>query len=175
MEIVDKINDQINIVDIAKEFDISLQVCNSGSFTHKCKCPNPDHKGGEERTPSCYLSEETNSFYCFGCGSGNRVLNFYMLCSNLEFKDAVSDLSSRVDVSSTHKIFKRKTNNFSIMLEISDIIRKHTYNDMDSLPEILKLTKSIDEEMENIEYYDILGAAKLLSKVKRFFDKRSNK
>lgn len=39
----------------------------SGKFTHKCSCPNPAHKGGAEKTPSFYFSEETGQFFCFGC------------------------------------------------------------------------------------------------------------
>ena len=175
MDVVDKINEQVSIVDIAKEFDISLQQCMAGNFSHKCKCPNPDHKGGAERTPSCYLSEETNSFYCFGCGAGTRVINFYMLCSDTDFKQALSDLSKRVDLNSTVKRTKRKVSNFSIMLEISNIIRNYTYNNPDSIDKILKLCERVDKEMEAIEYYDITGATKLLSKVKKVLNKRRDK
>ncbi len=39
----------------------------SGKFTHKCPCPNPEHKGGGEKTASFYFSRETGQFFCFGC------------------------------------------------------------------------------------------------------------
>lgn len=39
----------------------------SGKFTHRCSCPNPAHKGGNEKTASFYFSRTTGQFFCFGC------------------------------------------------------------------------------------------------------------
>lgn len=39
----------------------------SGKFTHKCSCPNPEHKSGKERSASFYFSKDTGHFFCFGC------------------------------------------------------------------------------------------------------------
>ena len=39
-----------------------------------CSCPFHS-----ERTPSCHIYTETQSFYCFGCGAGGDVINFIRL------------------------------------------------------------------------------------------------
>ena len=54
-----------------------------------CKCPfHPDN------TPSCKLYEETQSFYCFGCGEGGSTIDFVMKYLNMEFVDAVKHLQT---------------------------------------------------------------------------------
>ena len=171
MELSDIISQQLLITDIAEEFDIELQRCHSGKFSHKCKCPNIDHKGGAERTPSCYISEETNSFHCFGCGAGSKSLNFYMLCANLSFKDAISELKDRVDLEGNFKPIKKRSSNLGILLQISDIIRKHIYNNIDDLDKIMILSEKIDKKISEMDPYDIKGACSLLKGVNKALDK----
>jgi hypothetical protein len=38
------------------------------------QCPNPAHKGGEERTPSCEVFDAPeDGWYCWGCGAGGSL------------------------------------------------------------------------------------------------------
>jgi hypothetical protein len=38
------------------------------------QCPNPNHKGGQERTPSCEVYDEPEEgWYCWGCGAGGSI------------------------------------------------------------------------------------------------------
>ena len=39
--------------------------------TSKCLCPFHS-----EKTPSCTIYSDTQSFYCFGCGAGGDVISF---------------------------------------------------------------------------------------------------
>ena len=55
-----------------------------------CSCPFHS-----EKTPSCYLYPETQSFYCFGCGAGGDVITFVMKIENLEYIEAVKFLAER--------------------------------------------------------------------------------
>lgn len=48
------------------------------------QCPFHDDK-----TPSMKIYEATNSFYCFGCGSGGDVIDFVAKIENINFKEAV--------------------------------------------------------------------------------------
>lgn len=57
----------------------------------KCLCPF--HL---EKTPSLVVYEETQSFYCFGCGAGGDVIIFIEKIENLNYVDAVKLLASRV-------------------------------------------------------------------------------
>ena len=48
-----------------------------------------------EKTPSFTVYEDTQSFYCFGCGVGGDVVSFVKKIENLDYIDAVKQLSER--------------------------------------------------------------------------------
>lgn len=48
-----------------------------------------------EKTPSFTVFEETESFYCFGCGAGGDVITFVMKYQNLDYMEAVRYLAER--------------------------------------------------------------------------------
>ncbi|MDE6426766.1 MAG: DNA primase [Ruminococcus sp.] len=55
-----------------------------------CSCPFHS-----EKTPSCTIFPETQTFYCFGCGAGGDVITFIMKIENLDFVEAVKSLAQR--------------------------------------------------------------------------------
>lgn len=55
-----------------------------------CLCPFHS-----EKSPSCTVYPETDSFYCFGCGAGGDTVNFIRLIENLEYMEAVKLLAER--------------------------------------------------------------------------------
>ena len=55
-----------------------------------CSCPFHS-----EKTPSCTIFTDTQSFYCFGCGAGGDVITFIMKIENLDFTEAVKLLAQR--------------------------------------------------------------------------------
>lgn len=55
-----------------------------------CSCPFHS-----ERTPSCHIYTETQSFYCFGCGSGGDVITFIRLIEHFEYMESVRFLAQR--------------------------------------------------------------------------------
>ena len=48
-----------------------------------------------EKTPSFAVYEDTQSFYCFGCGAGGDVIGFIRAIENLDYIDAVKKLAQR--------------------------------------------------------------------------------
>lgn len=58
--------------------------------TKKCLCPF--HL---EKTPSFVIYEDTQSFYCYGCGVGGDVITFIMRIENLEYMEALKFLAER--------------------------------------------------------------------------------
>lgn len=56
----------------------------------KCLCPF--HL---EKTPSFVVYEDTQSFYCYGCGAGGDVITFIMRIENLEYLEALKLLAER--------------------------------------------------------------------------------
>lgn len=49
-----------------------------------------------EKTPSFTIYPDTQSYYCFGCGSGGDVITFIKNIENLDYIDAVRFLADRV-------------------------------------------------------------------------------
>lgn len=58
--------------------------------THTGLCPFHS-----EKTPSFFVYPETQSFYCFGCGSGGDVISFIKKINNLDYLESVKYLASR--------------------------------------------------------------------------------
>lgn len=55
-----------------------------------CNCPFHS-----EKTPSCTIFPDTQSFYCFGCGAGGDVITFVQRIENLDFMDSVKLLAQK--------------------------------------------------------------------------------
>lgn len=55
------------------------------------KCCCPFHS---EKTPSFFVFEDTESFYCFGCGVGGDVITFIEKIENLDYVEAVRFLAN---------------------------------------------------------------------------------
>ena len=56
-------------------------------------CVCPFHS---EKTASMVVYEDTQSFYCFGCGAGGDVITFIRRIENLDYVEAIRFLASRV-------------------------------------------------------------------------------
>jgi len=55
-----------------------------------CLCPFHS-----EKTPSCHIYTESQSFYCFGCGAGGDAITFIRLIENLDYPEAVKFLADK--------------------------------------------------------------------------------
>ena len=51
-----------------------------------------------EKTPSFTVYEDTQSFYCFGCGAGGDAIGFIKRIENLDYIDAVKALAQRAGI-----------------------------------------------------------------------------
>lgn len=58
-----------------------------------CLCPFHS-----EKTASCHVYQDTQSFYCFGCGAGGSVITFIQLIENLDFIESVKFLAQRAGI-----------------------------------------------------------------------------
>ena len=163
----------INIIDIAGEFSIKTESVLSGNFTHRCRCPSKDHKHGLERTGSLYIDSLHNNFYCFGCSASSNVIDFYMLCKSLSFSEAIKELGVRIDPSLiSKKRFVYSKNNFSVLIEISRLVRSHLVKNPDDIKWSDGFCKKIDFYCEKIGTDDISSARKLLGSVKKYLSDR---
>ncbi|MDO5560132.1 MAG: DNA primase [Oscillospiraceae bacterium] len=61
--------------------------------TYTCLCPFHS-----EKTPSCTVYVDTQSFYCFGCGAGGDVITFVERIENLSYIESVKYLAQRAGI-----------------------------------------------------------------------------
>lgn len=163
---------EINILTIAQEFNIAVEKISSGNFNYRCRCPSKNHKGGSERTGSCYLDSIHNNFHCFGCNASSNCIDFYMLCQDCSFNDAIQALGSRIKEGVHHVTPQNEFNNFHLLLQISNLLRQTILEHRDDLKWINQLMKQIDQETFNLDPKDDLNSKLLLKKVQRTISKR---
>ena len=48
-----------------------------------------------EKTPSFFVFNNTETYHCFGCGAGGDVITFIMNAENLDYPSAVEFLCKR--------------------------------------------------------------------------------
>lgn len=86
---VEEIRGRINILDVISEY-VSLKRAGK-SFKGLC----PFHA---EKTPSFNVSEEFQSWHCFGCDEHGDVFSFLMKIENLTFAEALERLAKKTGV-----------------------------------------------------------------------------
>ena len=70
-----------------------------------CLCPFHS-----EKTPSCTVFTDTQTFHCFGCGSGGDVITFIMKIENLDFREALKLLAQRSGIEMPQDFSKNSRN-----------------------------------------------------------------
>ena len=122
-EIIEKINDDINIVNIISEY---VQLKKTGAnYVGLC----PFHN---EKTPSFTVSESKNIFHCFGCGESGNAIKFIMKKENLDFASAIVFLGEKLGIEiqegfkPDQKTIDEKTKTYEINKEAA----KYFYNNL---------------------------------------------
>lgn len=163
----------LNILDVATDNGLSVEEVVSGNFTHRCKCPGSDHKGGSERTGSLYIDSIRNNFYCFGCSASNNAIDFYMLCTDLDFGSAIRALSEEIDPSKITKVrAEHVQNNFSSILDISNLFRKYQKMHTEDVEWIEGVMKKTDLYLSKIDRKDVGSTVSLYRNIKRVLNRR---
>jgi len=155
-----------SIVDIANEYGIVLEDASSSNFNKRCTCPSSAHKNGNERTGSLYIDTLGNNFYCFGCNTGSNVIDFYMLCADMEFTEALNELKKRVNPSkATGTVRLPVHSNLGELLQISKIIRDAMCNHSEDLRWLNSLMQNVDRYIFDIPSDDVEKAKALKNKI----------
>ena len=79
-------------IDIADEIGLVVNLQKSGKAL-KGLCPFHN-----ERTPSFYVNQETQTFHCFGCNEGGDVFSFVQKQQGMDFRDTLHYLAEKVGV-----------------------------------------------------------------------------
>ena len=85
-EFLQRLRDANDIVEMFRSYaDVKKR-----GRTFVCCCPFHS-----EKTPSCTIYPENQSFYCFGCGIGGDAISFVRKMDNVGYLDAVQILAQR--------------------------------------------------------------------------------
>lgn len=87
--VVAEVKARLNIVDFVGEY---VRLSKAGS-SYKGLCPFHS-----EKTPSFVVSEERQSWHCFGCQKGGDIFTFFMEMEGVEFREALKMLADRTGV-----------------------------------------------------------------------------
>lgn len=87
--LIDSVRSAIDIVSLVSE---SVALKKAGR-KYRGLCPFHN-----EKTPSFYIDETKQLFYCFGCGAGGDTFKFVMLRESVEFPEALRFLARRAGI-----------------------------------------------------------------------------
>jgi DNA primase len=87
---IDRLITSVNIVDIIGR---RLQIERRGG-AHWAKCPF--HGGGDERSASFKIYDDTGTYHCFGCKESGNAIHFLRKHDGLDFMEAIELLASYV-------------------------------------------------------------------------------
>jgi len=73
----------------------------------------------KEKTPSCKINDDQNSFYCFGCGAKGDIFTLYTDLYNYSFQESVIELANRAGIKVEYKTYVKKDNVVSDILNAS--------------------------------------------------------
>lgn len=158
--------DSVPIINIFRYYGLKLSEQNK-----KITCPFSFHQSGRESTASFYFYPDTNSFWCFGCKTGNRCCDFVSGIDNIsKYKAAQKILelfSADIDIESLANDGDSFTKRLSIIIEFSDLIRnfRYTYTDDKSFEFIEEICKTYDLVSQKREL-DNNALVKVIEKLK---------
>ena len=85
----EEVRNRLSILDVVSEY---VAIKNAGK-NYKGLCPFH-----AEKTPSFTVSEEYQSWHCFGCGEHGDIFSFVMKMDNLTFPEALERLAAKAGV-----------------------------------------------------------------------------
>ena len=85
-EFIEELKSRLDVVQVVSSY---VNLKRAGRL-HKGLCPFHS-----EKTPSFTVYEDSQSFYCFGCGAGGDIVTFIRKIENLDYIDALKFLAAR--------------------------------------------------------------------------------
>lgn len=115
MGIIDDIKSNINIIDFISEY-IHLE---KKGREYRGLCPFHN-----EKTPSFYVSEDKQLYYCFGCQNGGDVIKFLSDYENISYLESMEILANRLGLSLDKQDFYKNNENLKLKKNLSDIYKQ---------------------------------------------------
>ena len=118
-----QLHDRNDIVDLVSSY---LEIKRRGRI-HTGLCPFHN-----EKTPSFVVYPETQSFYCFGCGTGGDAITFVKLRENLEYIEAVRLLAARAGMAMPEDVDESAIKARKRMLEANKLAARFFFDTLNS-------------------------------------------
>ncbi len=142
--IIAKANSSIDIVDFL-DAKLNLESLHSSSgWSYRTYCPF--HKGGNERTPSFFINQTNNRFYCQACSVSGGIVEFiskkYRRPVIIVAEHILNCVNGKITIDEERikKINDKKRFN-ELLLKLSDICRNFATQYIDDEPALLYLNK----------------------------------
>jgi len=120
---------KINIVNIIGSF-ISLTKKNNGFFSI---CPFH-----EEKTPSFFINENKQKFYCFGCHKSGNIITFLMDYKKISFIESINVLTNKTNIKITDDKQNLNYNIYKLMDKVALIYQNNLHNKNTDVYKFLK-------------------------------------
>jgi len=145
MEIVDKIRQTANIIDIASQYT----TLRKRGQKHVGLCPFHS-----EKDPSFTVDDNKQLFHCFGCGLGGDIFTLVMEKENLSFPEALKYLAEKYNIPLPQKrklspqLLKLEEKLYKINQDALAFFKKNLYNTQEGKQALAYLKKrNISEEI----------------------------
>ncbi len=142
------IDDLIARVDIVELIDSYVPLKRAGrSFVACC----PFH---QEKTPSFSVSQTKQFYHCFGCGVSGNVIGFMMAYRNLEFREAILELASRVGLEIPHENTTTSKLSQNLYVLLSEVA-KYYQHQLHQFPRVVNYLKNRGLSESIIQEYQL--------------------
>jgi len=118
---------KINIINILNLF-INLKKQTNG-YVANC----PFHK---EKTPSFFVSEKKQKYYCFGCHKSGNIISFLINYKNINFIDAINFLLKNTKYKYKKSLYV-KQNNYNLINLIAELYNKNLFKNINKNNKLL--------------------------------------
>lgn len=137
---VSEVKARLNVVDLIGEY---VRLTRAGS-SFKGLCPFHN-----EKTPSFVVSEERQSWHCFGCQKGGDAFTFLMEAEGVEFREALKILADRMGVDLPRynpQLEKKIRSSYEVLGSATEWYEKQLQSDRGRLAKQYLSERGISEE-----------------------------
>lgn len=164
--VTERIKEACNIVDVVS-FYMPLQK-SGNNYWGLC----PFHN---EKTPSFSVSEDRQSYHCFGCGEGGDVFSFVMHKEHCDFPEAVRILGAKagIDVDIDAAENKAEEAKKKRMYELNRMAAKFYLESLRNAPAAISYLKHRGLSTGSLQHFGLGYAADEWSRLLQYMKKRS--
>lgn len=137
---VQEVKSRLNVVDFVGEY---VRLVRAGS-SYKGLCPFHS-----EKTPSFVVSEERQSWHCFGCQKGGDIFTFLMEAEGVEFREALKILADRAGIELPRynpQVEKKKRSSYEVLESATKWYESQLNSERGAIAKRYLLERGISEE-----------------------------